>query len=257
MQINPINLVLLAFSLLSLPDICQAETTLVAVAANFTKPMNEIAEAFEKATGHHAKLAFGSSGKFVAQLENGAPFEIFLSADDKNPVKLEQSGLTVAGSRFTYAIGKLVLWSSTPNFVDQQGKVLSTGKFKHLAIADPKLAPYGAAAIATLKTLGLQEQLQPLLVQGENIAQTHQFVSTGNAELGFVALSQVFENDKISTGSGWIVPENLHEPILQDAVLMKTGAENPAALALLTFMKTAPSLAIIEKFGYALPTKTQ
>ncbi len=247
------NRIILAISLAALSAIVQAETTLVAVAANFTKPMTEIVEAFEKASGHSAKLSFGSSGKFVAQFENGAPFEVFLSADDKSPLKLEQSGLTVVGTRFTYAIGKLVLWSGNSGYVDEQGQILSKGDFKHLALADPKLAPYGSAAVEFLKKQGLLEKLQPLFVQGENIAQTHQFISTGNAELGFVALSQVIENGKISSGSGWIVPESLHSPILQDAVLLKNGADNPAALALLAFLKTPPALAIIEKYGYALP----
>ncbi|WKJ89427.1 molybdate ABC transporter substrate-binding protein [Methylomonas montana] len=254
MSFIALNRVILAISLASLSAIAQAETTLVAVAANFTKPMTEIAEAFKKASGHSAKLSFGSSGKFVAQFENGAPFEVFLSADDKSPLKLEQSGLAVAGSRFTYAIGKLVLWSNNPDYVDEQGQILAKGDFKHLALADPKLAPYGAAAVEVLKNQGLLEKLQPLFVQGENIAQTHQFISTGNAELGFVALSQVIDHGKVGTGSGWIVPENLHSPILQDAVLLKTGAENPAAQALLAFLKSPPALAIIEKYGYALPS---
>ncbi|MCQ8118752.1 molybdate ABC transporter substrate-binding protein [Methylomonas rosea] len=252
MSFIALNRIVLALSLLW-STFAQADTTLVAVAANFTKPMTEIVEAFEKASGHSAKLSFGSSGKFVAQFENGAPFEVFLSADDKSPLKLEQSGLTVTGTRFTYAIGKLVLWSGNPGYVDEQAQILSKGDFKHLALADPKLAPYGAAAVEVLKNQGLLEKLQPLFVQGENIAQTHQFISTGNAELGFVALSQVIENGKISAGSGWIVPESLHSPILQDAVLLKTGADNPAAQALLAFLKTPPALAIIEKYGYALP----
>ncbi|MBL6987210.1 MAG: molybdate ABC transporter substrate-binding protein [Methylobacter sp.] len=244
-----------------------AATTLVAVASNFTKPMTEIAEAFEKATGHTAKLAFGSSGKFVSQFENGGPFEVFLSADDKNPMKLEQSGLAVAGSRFTYALGKLVLWSATPGLVDDQGQVLSKGGFKHIALADPKLAPYGEAAVEVMKNSGLFDKLQPLFVQGENIAQTHQFISTGNAELGFLALSQVIDNGKasapahapyllpvgkIASGSGWIIPSDLYKPIRQDAILMKTGAENPAAPALLKFLKSPEALAIILKYGYGL-----
>ena len=229
-----------------------AATTLVAVAANFTKPMQDIAAAFEKTTGHTANLSFGSSGKFVSQFENGAPFEVFLSADAKNPRKLEESGLAVAGSRFTYAIGKLVLWSNTNNYVDPQGQVLSTGGFKHLALADPKLAPYGAAALEVLNAQGLLDKLQPLFVQGENISQTYQFISTGNAELGFVALSQVIENGRIGSGSAWIIPENLYSPILQEAILLKTGAENPAALALLEFLKSPEALAIIEHYGYGL-----
>jgi molybdate transport system substrate-binding protein len=230
-----------------------ADTTTVAVAANFTKPMTEIVAGFEKDSGHTVKLSFGSSGKFVSQLENGAPFDVFLSADDKNPIKLEQAGLTVAGSRFTYAIGKLVLWSKNPNFVDDQGQVLEKGHFKHLALADPKLAPYGAAALEFLKAKGLLDKLQPLFVQGENISQTHEFISTENAELGFVALSQVIADGKIASGSAWVIPQDQYSPILQDAVLLKSAASNPAALALLNYLKSETALEIIEKYGYDLP----
>lgn len=243
--------ILTAGLLLSAPAIW-AETVLVAVAANFTKPMTEIAAAFEKSTGHSANLSFGSSGKFVSQFENGGPFEVFLSADDKNSMKLEQEGLAVANSRFTYALGKLVLWSATPGLVDDQGQILNKGGFKHIALADPKLAPYGAAAVEIMKNRGLFDKLQPLFVQGENIAQTHQFVSTGNAELGFLALSQVIDNGKIASGSGWMIPSNLYQPIRQDAILMKTGTENPAAPALMQFLKSPEALAIILKYGYEL-----
>jgi molybdate transport system substrate-binding protein len=232
--------------------IARADTVLVAVASNFTKPMTEIAAAFEKATGHSADLSFGSSGKFVSQLENGGPYEVFLSADDKNPIKLEQTGLAVANSRFTYALGKLVLWSATPGLVDDQGQILSKGGFKHLALADPKLAPYGAAAVEVMKNLGVFDTLQPLFVQGENIAQTHQFISTGNAELGFIALSQVIGNGRVAAGSGWIIPWDRYKPIRQDAILLKNGAENPAAPALLKFLKSPEALAIIKKYGYGL-----
>ena len=231
----------------------EAATVLVAVASNFTKPMTEIAAEFEKATGHSANLSFGSTGKFVAQLENGGPFEILLAADEKAPEKLEKAGLTVEGSRFIYALGKLVLWSAKPGYVDDQGKILESGDFKHVALADPKLAPYGAAAIELLKSRNLLTKLQPLFVLGENIAQTYQFISTSNAELGFIALSQVIENGKIATGSGWIIPSDQYSPIKQGAVLMKQGAENPAAPALMNFLKSAPALAIIEKYGYDLP----
>jgi molybdate transport system substrate-binding protein len=234
--------------------ITHAETTLVAVAANFTKPMNEIAAAFEKSTGHTAKLSFGSSGKFVAQIENDAPFEVFLSADNESPAKLQKDGFAVAKSDFTYAIGKLVLWSASPNVVDDKGLVLSKGGFKHIALADPKLAPYGVAAIEVLKSKKLLEKLILLFVQGENIAQTFQFISTGNAELGFVALSQVIDADKgkIVKGSSWLIPENSYAPLKQDAVLLNKGESNPAAAALLKFLKSEPALAIIKKYGYGL-----
>jgi molybdate transport system substrate-binding protein len=167
---------------------------------------------------------------------------------------LEKSELTVAGTRFTYALGKLVLWSSKPDFVDAQGEVLMRGGFAHLAVADPKLAPYGAAAMETLTGMRLLDKLQPLFVLGENISQTQQFIASGNADLGFVALSQVIDNGKISSGSAWIVPDSLHAPIRQDAVLLKTGENNPAAKALLEFLRSPQSLAIIEKYGYGLPT---
>lgn len=252
MFLNKFILLLTVTALLTVSVISKADTTLVAVAANFTKPMTDIAEAFEKTTGHSAKLSFGSSGKFVAQIENGAPFEVYLSADDKAPAKLEQSGFAVANSHFTYAIGKLVLWSATANLVDAQGEILSKGGFKHLALADPKLAPYGAAALEVLKNKNLLNKLQSLFVQGENIAQTYQFVSTGNAELGFVALSQVIDNDKISSGSAWQIPENLYTPLRQEAVLLKKGENNPAASALMQFLKSPEAKAIISKYGYSL-----
>lgn len=246
--------VLTVTSLMTVSVITQADTTLVAVAANFTKPMNEIAAEFEKNTGHTAKLSFGSSGKFVAQIENGAPFEVFLSAGDKEIVTLQKNALAVANTNFTYSIGKLVLWSASENLVDAQGQILTKGGFKHIALADPKLAPYGEAAVEVLKAKKLLDKLKPLFVQGENIAQTYQFISTGNAELGFVALSQVIdaEKGKIVTGSSWLIPENLYTPIRQDAVLLTKGESNPAAVALLKFLKSEPALAIIRKYGYGL-----
>lgn len=229
-----------------------ADEVQVAVAANFTAPMQKIAAAFEKDTGHKAQLAFGATGKFYAQIKNGAPFEVFLAADDSTPEKLEQEGAGVANTRFTYATGKLVLWSSKPGFVDDQGAVLKKGEFKHLAIANPKLAPYGAAAIETLTALKLLEAIEPKFVQGENIAQTYQFVATDNAELGFVALSQVMKDGKISEGSAWIVPSSLHQPIRQDAVLLENGKGKPAAAALLEYLKSDKSKAVIQSFGYDL-----
>ena len=207
----------------------------------------------KRSQGHSAKLSLGSSGKFVSQIENGGPFDVLLSADETGPQKLTQEGYAVLNSQFTYALGKLVLWSATPGYVDDQGTVLSTGNFKHIAVADPKLAPYGAAAMEVLKNKGLQTKLQPIMVMGENIAQTYQFVSTANAELGFVALSQIIDNGKISKGSAWTIPNTYYSPIKQGAILLKLGANNPAALALLDYLKSAPALAIIEKYGYNLP----
>ena len=229
-----------------------ADEVQVAVAANFTAPMQKIAAEFEKDTGHKAQLAFGATGKFYAQIRNGAPFEILLAADDTTPEKLEKEGTAVAGSRFTYAIGKLVLWSSKAGFVDDKGEILKKGDFKHVSIANPKLAPYGQAAIETLTGLKLLDAIQPKFVQGENIAQTHQFVATGNAELGFVALSQVMKDGKIAEGSGWIVPPELHQPIRQDAVLLTNGKGKPAAEALMKYLGSDKAKMVIQSFGYAL-----
>ncbi|MCL2635747.1 MAG: molybdate ABC transporter substrate-binding protein [Betaproteobacteria bacterium] len=224
----------------------------VAVAANFTAPAQQIAAEFERQTGHKAMLSFGATGKFYAQIVNGAPFEVFLSADDATPARLEKEGQAVAGSRFTYAVGALVLWSAQTDVVDAQGEVLKSGNFKHLAIANPKTAPYGGAAIETLTRLKLLDAVQAKFVQGENIAQTFQFVATGNAELGFVALSQVFRDGKLSGGSAWIVPGHLHEPIRQDAVILANGKNNAAAGAFMDYLKTPRAHAIITSFGYTL-----
>lgn len=238
---------LLAGSGLSAAD---ADEVSVAVAANFTAPMNVIAADFEKDTNHKAKLAFGSSGRFYAQIKNGAPFQLFLSADDETPGKLAQEGFAEPASRFTYAIGSLVLWSAKPGFVDAKGEVLKSGKFTKLAIANPKTAPYGRAAVETLTRLGLLASVKPKFVQGENIAQTFQFAQTGNAELGFVALSQVMKDGQVTEGSAWVVPAEMHEPIRQDAVLLSTGRGNAAAEALLRYLRTDKAKAVIRSFGY-------
>ena len=229
-----------------------AAEVIVAVAANFTAPMKKIAPLFEKDTGHKAILSFGSTGAFYAQIKNGGPFQVFLSADDETPLKLEREGYAVGGTRFTYATGKLVLWSKQQGFVDEKAEVLRSNNFQKIAIANPKLAPYGAAAIETINKLGLMQALQPKFVQGENIAQTFQFVNTENAQLGFVALSQVFSDGKITQGSGWIVPNNLHNPIQQDAVVLTAGQNNPAVSALIQYIKSDKAKVIIKSFGYDL-----
>ncbi|HIJ94353.1 MAG TPA: molybdate ABC transporter substrate-binding protein [Desulfuromonadales bacterium] len=238
----------LATLLLAAPAVA-AEVN-VAVAANFTAPMKQIAAAFEKESGHKVVLSYGASGKFYAQIKNGAPFQLFLSADDEKPAQLEKDALTVPGSRFTYAIGSLVLWSAKAGFVDPKGDVLGKGNFGKIALANPKLAPYGSAAIEVLTKRGIVTTLTPKMVQGENISQTFQFVSSGNAELGFVALSQVMKDGKISNGSAWIVPDVLHTPIRQDAVLLATGKDNAAARALLTYLKSETAKKIIRSYGY-------
>ncbi len=237
---------------LALPALAaRAGDVQVAVAANFTAPMQAIAAEFEKDTGHRAVTAFGATGKFYAQIKNGAPFEVFLAADDTTPARLEAEGDAVTGTRFTYAIGRLVLWSAKEGYVDAKGEVL-TSDFRHLSLANPKTAPYGAAAMDTLAKLGLADRLRGRIVQGENISQAHQFVSTGNAELGFVALSQVFKDGRITSGSAWVVPAGMYAPIRQDAAILSRGKDNPAARAFVDYLKGAKAAAIIRAYGYAL-----
>ncbi len=237
----------LAAALLPLAPACAASVS-VAVAANFTAPARELAADFQHATGDTLQLSFGSSGQFAAQITQGAPFEVFLSADAARPEKLAKMGLGAPGSVFTYATGKLVLWSAVPGLVDDQGKVLRAGKFAHIAIANPQAAPYGAAAIETMRKLGVYAALAPKFVTGESINQTYQFVATGNAELGFVALSQVIKAHK---GSAWRVPQSLYTPIAQDAVLLKPGENDPAARAFMAYLKSPAALAVIRAYGYA------
>ena len=229
-----------------------ADEVKVAVAANFTAPMQAIAPAFEKATGHKLVASFGATGQFYAQINNGAPFDVFLSADDLTPARLEREGASVPGSRFTYAIGSLVLWSADASYLDGTDAALKAGQFRHLSIANPKAAPYGLAAMQVLDKLGLSEAVKAKLVEGQNITQAHQFVSTGNAELGFVALSQVYTDGKLGSGSAWIVPAALYDPIRQDAVILKPGMNNPAAAALVEYLKGPEAARVIESFGYKL-----
>lgn len=228
----------------------QAAEVRVAVAANFAGPLAKIGEAFTAATGHQLLVSAGATGKFHAQIQAGAPFEVLIAADDETPRKLVAEGFAVAGSNFTYAIGKLVLWSAKPGFVDGDGQVLAGKAFEHLAIANPKIAPYGAAGLEVLKARGLLDAVVPKLVTAESIAQAYQFVVTGNAELGFVALSQAAVPGQAVQGSYWLVPPALYGEIRQDAVLLKNGEKNAAARALLDYLKSAPAKAIIESYGY-------
>ncbi len=225
-----------------------AAETNVAVAANFTEAAKEIAAAFKAKTGHQAVLSFGASGQFYTQITQGAPFQVFLSADDARPKKLVDDGLAVADSRFTYAIGKLVLWSKTPGLVKGE-ETLKTASFAKLSICNPAAAPYGAAAVEAMKALKLYDTLQPKFVEGATITQAYQFVETGNAELGFVALSQLTGPE---TGSRWLVPQELYSPIRQDAVLLKSGSSNEAATGFIAFLRGPEARAIIEKYGYLL-----
>ncbi len=224
----------------------------VAVAANFTAPVQAIAADFEKDTGNKVVASFGATGQFYAQIKNGAPFEVFLAADDSTPAKLEKEGMTVPGSRFTYATGALALWSAKDGYVDDKGDVLKKNAFTHIAIANPKAAPYGLAGYQTLDKLGLTDAIKPKVVEGQNISQTQQFVATGNAELGFVALSQIYKSGKITSSSAWIVPADLHEPIKQDAVILNKGKDNPVAKQFEDYLKGPKAAEIIKSYGYQL-----
>ncbi|MES2091115.1 MAG: molybdate ABC transporter substrate-binding protein [Pseudomonadota bacterium] len=222
----------------------------VAVAANFASTFDKVAKDFAAETGHTAVSTSGSTGKFYSQITSGAPFDVLLAADDETPKRLEQEGWGVKGQRFTYAWGQLVLWSAKPGLVDAQGAVLKSGVFQRLALANPKVAPYGAAAIEVLKAMGLHESMMPRLVQGESVAQAYQFVSTGNAELGFVAWSQLVGQGASASGSWWVVPASLYSPLQQDALLLKKGDGNPAAVALMHYLRGDKARALIRASGY-------
>lgn len=230
--------------------LAHAATATVAVASNFAQPMRSLAALLKKATGHKISVSVGATGHLYAQIKNGAPFDAFLAADQRAPAQLEAGGLAVPGSRFNYATGQLVLWSAQTGLVDAQGAVLKSPRFRKLAIANPNTAPYGAAALETLSALGMSDTLAPRLVQAESIGQAYNFVFTGNAELGFVALSQVLTDGQFKTGSMWAVPQTLYTPIRQDAVLLKRGERNEAALALMQLLKSEQGQALIRSFGY-------
>jgi len=243
---------LLVFFLILLTTV-SAEEVRVAVAANFRVALSEIVRNFERDTRHTALVSSGSSGKFYAQIKHEAPFDVFFSADVTRPRLIEEEGLAVPGSRFTYAIGRLTLWSPDPNMIKGEGlTVLSNGPFEHLAMANPKTAPYGAAAKHILEALGLWNHIKGRIVQGENIGQAFHFVYSQNAQLGFVALSQVLGPKINGAGSRWDVPENLHEPLRQQAILLITGQQNKAATAFLDYVKGPKARTIIEQFGYGL-----
>ncbi|WP_226502505.1 molybdate ABC transporter substrate-binding protein [Pseudomonas sp. MWU16-30317] len=233
-------------------SMAHADEVQVAVAANFTAPIQAIAADFEKDTGHTLVASYGATGQFYTQIKNGAPFEVFLAADDSTPAKLEKEGDTVVGSRFTYAVGTLALWSAKEGYVDDRGAVLAANQYQHLSIANPKAAPYGLAATQVLDKLKLTEATKAKIVEGQNISQAYQFVSTGNAELGFVALSQIYKDGKVTSGSAWIVPSDLYSPINQDAVVLSKGKDSAAAKALMDYLKGPKAAAIIKSYGYAL-----
>lgn len=241
---------ILVAATMALTSISYAEEVQVAVAANFGEPMKAITVILEKTTGHKVLTTIGATGKFYAQIKNAAPFDVFLSADSKTPELLEKEGLAVNGSRFTYATGKLVLWSADVKLVDAKGDVLKNGSFRKIAYASPKLAPYGAAAEQVIDKLGLTSAFISKVVQGESLAQTFNFVQTANAELGFVALSQVLEGGKLKSGSVWRIPQDLYTPIKQDAVLLQRGINNQAAIALIELLKSPKIKDLLRSYGY-------
>ncbi len=240
----------LAICVLGNPTRAGADPVHVAVAANFADALQEIAVEFAKDTGHQVIPSSGSTGRFYAQIKAGAPFEILLAADEQTPARLEKERFAVAGSRFTYAVGTLALWSRTAGYVDPQGEILKRNTFRYLAIANPKLAPYGASAVEVLQALGLADSFREKWVIGENVGQAYQFVVSGNAELGFVALSQVYRSGRWQSGSGWRVPQNLYSPIRQDAVLLDKGRGNVAAEGLLGYLRGDKAKTIIRSYGY-------
>lgn len=245
------GLLVLLFQL-CMPPVTVAEEVRVAVATNFTATLRELVAGFERETGHTAVVSSGSSGKLYAQIKHGAPFDVLFSADVTRPKLLEEEGLAVRGSRVTYAVGRLTLWSAAPDVVKADGRATLSGRFDHLAMANPVTAPYGAAARQTLQALGLWGRLHGRIVQGENIGQTFQFVFSHNARLGFVARSQVLDASINGTGSRWDVPTHLHDPLRQQVVLLVKGQTNEAATALLDYVQRATSRTIIERFGYGL-----
>jgi molybdate transport system substrate-binding protein len=230
-----------------------AQQVQVAVASNFAAPAKILAARFEQQGTHRVALSTGSTGKFYAQIKNGAPFDILLSADAETPARMEKEGLAVAGQGFTYAVGKLVLWSQQIGGVDGRGGVLRTGSFRRISIANPRLAPYGAAAQQVMEKLGVWAGLQPRLVMGENIAQAHQFVASGNADLGFIAYSQIHEPSKAAAGSFWLVPQDLYEPILQNAALLMKAKDSQGTREFLAFLRTPAARELIRAYGYDLP----
>jgi molybdate transport system substrate-binding protein len=240
----------LILTLFAVAGVTAADEIKVAVASNFSAA-RVLAGGFEQATGHQVTLVFGSTGKHYTQILNGAPFDVFLAADALHPTRLENGGRGVAGSRFTYAVGSLALWSLDEGLVDSEGRALLDGRFRHLAIAHPRLAPYGAAAREVLTAMGLWEPLGSRLVRGENVAQAFQFVASGNAELGFVALSQVERGGRaIVDGSFWKVPTELHQPIEQQALLLRN---RDVARGFLRFLRSDEARAIIRQYGYTTP----
>ena len=234
----------------SVSSLSYATTLEIAVASNFAEPAQQIARQFEQQTKIQVSISSAATGVLANQIRNGAPYKIFLSADQNTPKMLIKTGYAVASSQFTYAQGQLVLWSTKPHLIDSSSRILTTGNFKYLAIANPKLAPYGAAGYQTISKLGLTQHLQSKIVNGDNISNTYQYVASGNAQLGFVALAQIMKNGKISQGSYWIVPQTISPLIKQDGVILKAAASDPNAQKFINFMRSESALTILRTYGY-------
>ncbi len=248
---GPFVSILLLCGLMSSP--VRAGEVSVAVASNFAAPMERLVPLFQKESGHTLKVSLGASGKLYAQIRNKAPFDVFLSADEEMPKSLMQEGLAVGGTRFVYATGRLMLWSVQPDFVDERGSVLNKGNFNMLAIANPRYSPYGVAAKETLTKLIMWNSIQEKLAKGENVTQTYQLAATEKADLAFIALSQVMRDGKVTAGSWWLVPPEMHKPIQQSAVLLSGAKDQAAAKAFLAFLKSEKARAVMRGFGYELP----
>jgi len=240
--------------LICINTVVLAENIKIAVASNFSAPIQELVSEFEKNSEHKVSIALGSSGKFYAQISNGAPFQLFFSADQAKPIALENNGLAVSGSRFTYAIGALALWSAKKGFLTSKSFDFKSDNYK-LALANPKLAPYGKAAIEALKSIGMKEASEKNWVMGENIAQTYQFVHSQNADMGFVAVSQIMQNGKMTKGSAWFVSAQSHQPIRQDVILLKHGKGSKTAQAFLDFVRSETAQNMIRSYGYTTPSQ--
>ena len=241
--------------------VCLSETAAaarvrVAVASNFLSPLQSMAKSFEKETGHSLRISAGSTGKLYSQIVNGAPFDVFLAANSTEPSRLESSGNSVKGSRFTYGLGQLVLWAPQSENNDKSiQEILDSDGLSRLSVANPLTAPYGAAAVETLYKLGVYQSLEKKIIRGENVSQAYQFVASGAAQYGFIAQSQLRVEERNNSKGYWLVDRSLYTPITQQAVLLKRGENNLAARQFLEFLQSNTGRTAIESFGYALPDK--
>ncbi len=242
-----IRIIALLLSLASVATVAAAEVK-VAVASNFVAPLKQLAAEFQQQTGHRLQISSGATGKLYAQISHGAPFEVFLAADAQAPRQLVDNNLARKDTLFTYASGRLVLWTTSGNTPDQN--TLKSSPLNKLALANPSVAPYGRAAVEYLQAQGLYAGLKSKLVYGENIAQAQQFVASGNAQFGLIAAALVMRDGQFTLGRGWLIPAEYHQPIRQDAVLLKVGQHNAAAKAFLKYLKSAPAQRIIRRYGY-------